>query len=382
MSNIHCCVTNKCTGSKYNNWYFECKFCKNPVFVQCMRNRDAEVKTVLLAFGLARINSKNEYVLLDDSKSVSTLMACFKTDSAFSITCELCSDKFKKIIDVQNAGPPPEQKKTLQQIKNREQMNTANIITTSPEVNITTQNSTHISDCLEIFVSSFPSKTECDAITAQILSKSSLQADNFEVSKMVGPNVNLKYRKFMSFKIKVLDKKTYDIIISDNIWAPFAKAVPFNANAKAESRQRKLQNQNKVKQNNQNKNKNQSDPQKLPSKQQNQGKQKPAVVMDDARGKSNNKQHENQQTKSHKMPHEPKNKPNDRRPVQQMPPMRKSFQNSSHCSCFQKKDEHLMNENRRNIDENFHWGHQMDHRPRENDLSLILRLLQRMLENY
>lgn len=75
------------------------------------------------------------------------------------------------------------------------------------------------SECFEIFVSKFPSSTEYNAITVLILETSKLQVDNFEVVKIVNPKTNIKYCKFMSFKITACDKSVYDDILNDNIWA-------------------------------------------------------------------------------------------------------------------------------------------------------------------
>lgn len=103
---------------------------------------------------------------------------------------------------------------------------------------IVISNAAHDPGVYEIFVSQFPSTTECDAITALIVEKTDLDTEKFEVIKMVSSKNKNKYIKFMSFKIKATDEVAYNKILDVKIWAPFTKAVPIDVNPKSKSKQR------------------------------------------------------------------------------------------------------------------------------------------------
>lgn len=393
---IHCCVTNKCTGPIYCNWYLDCKFCKNPVFIECMRQRDEQVKTVLLAWGLARINSKGEYLLLEEPSSVAKFMKCFQQESAFSITCEVCSDKFKKFMDAkQNVEPQLEQRKVLHEIKNTEQLMNANTITTAPESNITKQISIQSSDCLDLFVPNFPAKTECDAITALIMSRSTLQADDFEISKMAGPKVNLKYRKFMSFKIKVPDKTTYDIIMDENVWIPFSKPVPFNANARNDFRLRMQRKEPVPQEPSTSKVQPESNSQQTQRKIEKQKKNEPEVQSKDilasirlllAEKQPQNKNGNRKKAHKSSQPHAGR----DQRSAKQSNDPSNSVNHNSRRGGNRRNDRFGPHQYSRGSDfqgrrahgSNFHEERRYNHRPLNHNLKSVLSLLARVLDQY
>lgn len=378
---IHCCVLNKCTGSKYAKWFIQCKFCNNPVFIECMRNRNDLVKSILVGFSLARV--ENDTLVIQSSSSnrkmVKGFMSCFDVNSPFGITCEVCTDKFKRMMNDVNPGSSSLSQVRAQNAQNNSnQMRSADEIASLPDDTITSQKS----DCWEIFVSSFPAKAECEQITAHIVGKTDLQAVDFKVTQMVSPRIKPKYRKFMSFKITAHDQATYDIILDVKVWEPFATAVPFNTEAKSESRQRKQR--QKQKQNNQ------------PSQAKPATKMQPPVSM---KQEAQPKPAPAREPVVNRKKQQSAKKPNDRVPAK--PQIHQQSNKSSglsacHCHCLannakgKTKMKNASSDFHRGSDFpgrpvrglNFHGRRWNNHRPLDNDLKSLVSLLTRVLDRY
>lgn len=390
---IHCCLSNKCTGEIYAGLFLDCKFCGNPIFIQCMRARDTEVKAILLAFGLAKFNSNGHFVVISgDSDRETTFMNCFKPESAFSVSCEVCTDRFRKSSDDRNVEPSLIQRKVnLQAIKNNKQLKHADKITVALDSsNITQQTLIPVNvndvgessnESLEIYITNFPPKTDCDAISTLITNKTTLHADSFVVTKMVNPKKGLKYMKFMSFRIKASNKQTYNSILNDDIWMPFTKAVPFNANAKVQSKERKQQ-----------KRKLKKDNQKQPAPQKSQKPPQSAVkpVIAQKKQQNVNHPHDNHRSRTHqhkssqshsgkgqksaRQSNGPSNGSNNRSRIA-------GKYNSVHCGCH--NDCHKSNVSDRQARvSNFHVEKWNNHRPLNDDLKSVLSLLRRVLDQY
>lgn len=239
MSN-HVCDIRKCCGKKYDGFYIRCTECNEPTMVDCIFEH-VQTQTLLRILGLY---NKATHVHTRNDESEKLIKSLFGKNSPFGFICSKCKSDMNELEDKLNEAKDKlkhTQKLLENARKNNDQMNTADDI----DIENTADNVNKQSDItpkLELFVSSFPANTECDAITAFILEKTSLLAENFEVSKMANPKVK-KYRKFMSFKVKTYDKASYDMILNDDIWKPFAKAVPFDSEARTKTKERKQQQQ-------------------------------------------------------------------------------------------------------------------------------------------
>ena len=96
----HCCKTEKCQGKKYHGWSLNCRFCKNDIFVECLRNRETpRTKDLLHFFGLMNKtpNGNGGFKWEPDNtnpNNVSTFNHMFNVDSPFGIICDVCMTKF------------------------------------------------------------------------------------------------------------------------------------------------------------------------------------------------------------------------------------------------------------------------------------------------
>lgn len=350
-----------------------------------MRNKDeSAVKSILVAFMLA-IAENGKFVLQtnDGNKDmVKGFIKCFGTKSPFAITCEVCSDKLERLIDTQNLNPSSlSQLQSLNAEKNREQLESADKISIVSDNNITSHENVQNNDCLDIFVSSFPAKVQCDTIVSLILEKTDLQPEFFEVSQVGNPRINAKYRKLTSFKIKARDKASYDKIINNRIWAPAAEAVPFNAEAKTKSRQRKKQKTKPQKP------EQQSHHKKPIEKKQLQAANKlnamnPALKSKNAR----NKQHvidesDDQPLNKHRKPSQKSSHP---RTGENYRPNKAAYsgRRENRDRGGYRNDRGSNFQDRPGHGSNFHVKRRYNHRPLNHDLKSVLSLLARVLDQY
>lgn len=295
MSEAHICNLEVCKGKTFAELYVRCNKCNNPNFFDCMKS-NAGVISIMKSFGVIDANGKVKMSVNDAHSVHLQIKAIFSKDSIFKFTCDGCIQKEsnfqKQLIDdlrkcqtdltnAQNASKKLAKQNRILEYEHRniidenlklhlevtqledklqddfveasDKIHQVGVSNKPQKQEVLTSKSSNqpkssastddmVGGSYEIFVSKFPTSTECDTISALISDKGGLQTDNFSVTKMMNPKVNKKYCKFMSFKITASDKASYDIIISDNIWAPFTKAVPFNANARSEALQRRSQN--------------------------------------------------------------------------------------------------------------------------------------------
>lgn len=244
MSNIHCCLLNECKGDIYGNWFLNCKFCKNPVYIQCMRDRDVGVKAILLAFGLAKYNSKGEYLIIaGDTDKVATFMGCFNGESSFSITCEVCRNKFLNIASSAALSTP---RNTASSSTNLHQSDMLQSTSTShksevilrPPASIQNQNQNHLqpkpdlnvsdSNDYRIYITKFDPETECNNISDFIFKKTSLQVnESFKVKRLFNSKKHIKPKSFVSFLVTASNSDNFDVLMNKDLWAPNFTATKF-----------------------------------------------------------------------------------------------------------------------------------------------------------
>lgn len=259
MSNIHCCVSNKCTGEVYGKWFLKCKFCKNPVFVECMRKRDALTKDVLMYFELGKFNSSGTYnVITDNKEKVDIFQKAFNIDSPFAITCEVCTGKFHRhfignditsvpsssmIQDNSNISVNvPQTAARNAQHQSRSSIPTVNenatqvggsandigAIKLSPPVLNQPSQRVDIDFQHSIHVTKFSTSTKVSDIIDFITQKTSLEVNkSFIVRKLIKPKTNMKRISFVSFKISASNADTCDILLNEDLWAPHFTASRF-----------------------------------------------------------------------------------------------------------------------------------------------------------
>lgn len=234
----------KCTGENFGGFYIRCTSCQRNSMVECLI-KFTGMKKLLKVFGLF---DENTEIFTKNEAKMQQIKAIFRNDTPFKFLCEACRVEMENLkTKLQRVEMELEEMKKLL-IDAQKDDSFSDAIGTSANENITNaidrgQNQNNH----EIFVSKFPPSTECDAITALILEKTGLEADKFEVIRMVNPKMNIKFCKFMTFKIKAADKPTFDVIIDDKIWTPFAKAIPFNPNEKSDRRLRRERDKNQKK---------------------------------------------------------------------------------------------------------------------------------------
>lgn len=263
-------------------------------------------------------------------------------------------------------------------------MESADIITPMSDENITSHDITENKDCLDIFVSRFPAKTQCDTIVAHILDKSNLKPEFFEVLQIVNPKIKAKYRKFTSFKIKAHDKASYDKIIDNKLWEPFAEAVPFNAEAKTKSRQRKQQKPKQLKSNQQPQHEKPTG-KKQPQASKEQIALQPVVKSNDTRSRQPVvNQSRDRPLPKHKKPSHKSSHPStdeDHRPVR--PAYNGKRENRFRGGYNSYRNDHGSNfQDLSGHGSNFHGKKWNKHRPMKSELRSILSLLTRELREY
>lgn len=246
MSIIHCCVSNKCTGTIYGELVLNCKFCKNRIFLQCMRNRDEGVKSILMAFGLGTYNSTGRYGIdISDTDKIATFYKLFSVDSPFAVTCEVCADKFNKFINVGNTGASSMQQNALQTTPptiltslSAPQTSTSNqrseVKELRPPVEIqhdqrrnkSPEPASHVENDHKIYISKFHHSTKCNDIADFISKKTSLQInDGFSVKKLF--NKKFKPKSFVSFLVTASSSDNYEILMNEDLWGPEFTATRF-----------------------------------------------------------------------------------------------------------------------------------------------------------
>ncbi|XP_053989868.1 myb-like protein I, partial [Hylaeus volcanicus] len=150
----HCCGKHDCKGLRYNGWSLNCRFCKEKIIVECLRNRDElRTKELLYVFGLMSKKQTDSggfkwEVLENDPNRTAAFSQMFNVDSPFGITCESCVEKIEMLLSTHNddntgAG----HSMPHQNVLNMQQM--SDLIAESVEKKISdklNENMTHLSD--------------------------------------------------------------------------------------------------------------------------------------------------------------------------------------------------------------------------------------------
>lgn len=232
----HCCKTEKCEGKRYHSWALNCRFCKNDIFVECLRNQDGlRTKELLVFFGLMN-KTQNENGSFNwetnntNPNKVSTFIHMFNVDSPFGITCNVC---FNKLAGRQNSSDTASQSNS----------NSIPAINIKPPDNKPKQNVLIDSKAPDspsiiaekekyaIYVSKFHTTVGCSDIIGHITSKTDIKDCNlFTVTKLLKRKINPKNIHFVSFKISTADQLIYNTILDKNVWGPEFTAIPFDFN--------------------------------------------------------------------------------------------------------------------------------------------------------
>lgn len=218
-----------------------------------MRNRDVGVKTVLLAFGLAKFTSNGSYEIdASDTDKVATFNKCFSSNSAFPTTCEPCNDKIKNFMEMEastsnsntagssNAAEkatssfhtPHNENGTLEInpiVKSRVILHPPTQIQNQTGLKHGSQSkSTHPSDNYEIYITKFDPDTECEKIADFILENTSLKVnESFKVKKLFNVKKHIKPKSFVSFHITASNSDNFDVLMNSDLWGPNFTATRF-----------------------------------------------------------------------------------------------------------------------------------------------------------
>ncbi|XP_055306521.1 probable serine/threonine-protein kinase cdc7 [Sitodiplosis mosellana] len=160
MSNEpHCCESKNCMGSRYNGWSLNCIFCHKKIYVECLRNRDAQrTKGMLIKFGLMeKITEENGTIswnIQNDTNKLSEFYSTFNVDSPFGLTCEFCKLKFSQQLPTENENRNSHQ--SAETSKNQQK-------------NIETPQISPVNGVYAIHVSRMPKETTTDDVAALII---------------------------------------------------------------------------------------------------------------------------------------------------------------------------------------------------------------------
>lgn len=98
---------------------------------------------------------------------------------------------------------------------------------------VTIKTNLSFDDKFAVHVSKFKPDAECCLIKKHILEHTNINDEKlFTITRLLGPNRNMKYINFVSFKISAANQDVYDKIIDKNTWSGKFTAVPFDPNFK------------------------------------------------------------------------------------------------------------------------------------------------------
>lgn len=218
---IHCCETNKCTGSVYNNWFLICRLCKKKSFIECLRNRDEmRTKELLRLFELMSfytMSDGREVLKIDKPENPNKVAAfshMFNPDSPFGIVCDVCIHK-NEIAN--EAGYTSTKSKTEHHNTDieRAETDTKNTSKLKPP---STDFDDNYCDVYAIHVSKFHEDVESDFIVSHITEKTDINPDFFKVEKLT--TKRRRRVKYSSFKIITLKEEIYRKILNHEVWSP------------------------------------------------------------------------------------------------------------------------------------------------------------------
>ncbi|XP_053990028.1 myb-like protein M [Hylaeus volcanicus] len=209
MSNEpHCCESKNCMGSRYNGWSLNCIFCHKKIYVECLRNRDAQrTKGMLIKFGLMeKITEENGTIswnIQNDTNKLSEFYSTFNVDSPFGLTCEFCKLKFSQQLPTENENRNSHQ--SAETSKNQQK-------------NIETPQISPVNGVYAIHVSRMPKETTTDDVAALIIGNLDANNDSFLVEKLPNKRYKGNARSFSSFKISTLFRTICEKIITMDGW--------------------------------------------------------------------------------------------------------------------------------------------------------------------
>lgn len=223
LDHSHCCVDMNCVG-RYNGRSLNCKLCDKIIYISCIKDRFLPTYGLLKLFGLIIEDDKNNYSVSNDVQRWEKFYNVFDAVSPFGIICHACLVEFKLIKQT------PTTDGERKEVDDRAQVQANGVgscdNTSNPGMRPTCSSE---SVKLDLFVSRFPKSTTCNEIQEHILKHlPNLNVNNFTVDSVLGPKANVKYLKFMAFKISAKSKAIYDALLDPDVWKPFSTAVPFN----------------------------------------------------------------------------------------------------------------------------------------------------------
>lgn len=249
---IHNCVTNGCTGSNSDNLHLVCLRCNEINYLQCLFEELYEFQIVMCVFGVFVVNVMSQKATFKKNIiTQSRLNKLFGKDSALPFICSSCDSicnrcngleldlsltnskieslttKFNELLSKNEDLIDNPYKKSLIEVKNNliDFRNTANEILALLSSDISDSNDASIGITYEICLSQFPA-TECDNISTSIADKHlNLNDTDFTITKL--GRQDDKRKKPVSFKISTKKEEIYNLLITNELWAPFYSAKNF-----------------------------------------------------------------------------------------------------------------------------------------------------------
>lgn len=210
---MHCCVRDKCTGGKYGEVSMNCMFCKNVVFLQCMRNRDELItKDLMIAFDIGAYEEDGTFIIkIVDFDKVARFNKIFNVDSPFAITCDVRASKHKNAsIKKRNEEDDPLNRRLTNLDDESEDAND-DVIPTH------LKKPSDKKSVYSVHISRFEMGTKSDQIIQRIMSKTSLNINVFSVEELTNQK---RTRNFVNFKISTVNKDVFDEIMNEKLWSP------------------------------------------------------------------------------------------------------------------------------------------------------------------
>lgn len=235
---IHCCETKNCNGSKYMNCSLNCRFCKKKIYIECLRNRDeSRTKQLLLVFGLMSktLMSDGDYqwqILSSNPTKLAEFFQMFNVDSSFGVTCDVCDQKFSLLQQSHH---------TNINSANIEHQSTSrlNINTSSDSMNFTQMLPSKISvyekqivlptedadGLFVLYVSKSDTSSTTDSLVSFIMEKTDISPDVFKVVSLSSSRKSR--RTYTAFKVIAFTHDVCQLLCKSEIWTSEYRVRPF-----------------------------------------------------------------------------------------------------------------------------------------------------------
>lgn len=243
---LHSCITNKCTGEKYSRIYLNCSVCKNPYFLECMRNKDDNIKDILCMFGLANKTKGGSYeLMLENTEKVNFFKSCFSEKSPLAVNCDICSDAKKntetndEFFEMASDYNKNNEKsigdmisKEIKKLKIEIIAELETIVNKKESVKTDSkkveENILNKNEILKIYISTNDYESTPDKIISLILENSNIEnVETFSVNQLLNLNIAIK-RGHQSFELITVSKKVYETILNHCNWPDGFKVKKFN----------------------------------------------------------------------------------------------------------------------------------------------------------